>query len=82
MVRLILIASASLFLGITGAALAQDTEESHPSVRKACAQDFHQYCADAHTREDRRQCREQNKDKFSDACKAALAAAQSRHSGQ
>lgn len=79
--KLVLAASAALFLGVAGAALAQETAP-HPSVREACAQDFRQYCADAHTHDERRQCREQNQDKFSDACKAALAAAEARHSGR
>jgi hypothetical protein len=39
----------------------------------ACRDDAQKFCSDK-TGPDRRQCMQDNKDKFSDACKAALAA--------
>ena len=79
--KLALAACAALALGVAGAAPAQETGP-RPNVREACAADFQHYCGSAQTREDRRRCMAENRDKFSDPCKAALAAAHARHARQ
>jgi hypothetical protein len=63
-----------LTLSASGAAFAQQpSPEAMAAVRVACASDFAKLCPDAKTRDDRRQCMMANHDKFTDACKAALA---------
>jgi len=55
-----------------GAALAQGAPQGGGMA--ACREDAQKFCADK-TGPDRRACMEANKDKLSDACKAARAAA-------
>ncbi len=60
-----------------GAALAQGTPQGGGGGgggMAACRDDAQKFCADK-TGPDRRACMEANKDKLSDACKAARAAA-------
>ncbi len=44
------------------------------AMRAACADDMQKLCPDAVSRQDRRSCMMQNRDKVSDTCKAARAA--------
>jgi len=69
--RTILMA-AMLAAAATGPALAQGAPQGGGGMG-ACREDAQKYCADK-TGPDRRACMEANKDKLSDACKAARAA--------
>ena len=57
-----------------GAALAQGAPQGGGGGMAACREDAQKFCADK-TGPDRRACMEANKDKLSEACKAARAAA-------
>lgn len=48
---------------------------------QACGADMANYCASAQSREERRSCIEQNKDKFSDTCKNFMASHHMHHHG-
>ena len=68
-------------MGFSGAAFAADTPASgdtggggHSGFREACGADLQTYCPNATSRDERRACVQQNKDKFSDGCKAFMAA--------
>jgi hypothetical protein len=50
-------------------------------ARAACAADFQQYCAGVGPGPGRRQCLEDNKDKLSEGCKAAIGAMQAKAAG-
>ncbi len=73
--------SALLSVGLVGAAMAQPPASPPPAAgggggggrMAACRDDMQKFCADK-TGPDRRQCMMDNKDKLSDACKAAMAA--------
>ena len=67
-------------MGFSGAALAADPPASgdtggggHSGFREACGADLQQYCPNAKSRDERRTCVQQNKDKFSDGCKSFMA---------
>ena len=65
---------AAMLLSATAAtAVAQDTAQPAGGGMSACREDAQKFCADK-TGPDRRACMEENKDKLSDACKAARAA--------
>jgi hypothetical protein len=63
MSKFVLIASALFVLGMSFPTLAQET------VRDACAQDLQQYCPNAQSRDDRRQCMQQNRISFRTAAR-------------
>lgn len=70
-----LLLTVSLTL-IAGAAFAQDQApppQGHSAFLQACGNDIKQYCASAQSRDDRRACVKQNKDKFSPSCKTFMA---------
>jgi len=55
------------------------SQESQPgssdrraAYREACGKDIETYCASATSREERRACVRENKDKFSDGCKTYM----------
>jgi hypothetical protein len=64
--------------GTAGAVFAQDQPQGTTpgnrgqEFRAACAADVQTYCASAKGREDRHQCMQTNRDKFSDGCKSFL----------
>jgi len=49
---------------------------------QACGDDIKNFCASAQSREDRRACVMQNKDKFSDPCKSFMASHPMHQHGQ
>lgn len=68
-------------IALSGAAFAADPPASGDSggggwhgFREACGTDLQTYCPNAKSRDERRACVQQNKDKFSDGCKAFMAA--------
>ena len=63
--------TVAALLAMTGSALAQGAPGGGGMA--ACREDAQKFCADK-TGPDRRACMEANKDKLSDACKAARAA--------
>ena len=64
--------AAALLAATAGGAFAQQTPQGGGGMA-ACREDAQKFCADK-TGPDRRTCMEANKDKLSDACKAARAA--------
>lgn len=64
---------AAALTAVAGAALAQGAGAPQGGGMAACREDAQKFCADK-TGPDRRACMEANKDKLSDACKAARAA--------
>ena len=68
--------AAVLLTATAGGAFAQGTPapQGAGGGMAACREDAQKFCADK-TGPDRRACMETNKDKLSDACKAARAAA-------
>jgi hypothetical protein len=75
MQRIILAGAALAALALASSATAQAPANGPGSaVRQACAADAVKLCPDK-TGPDRRQCMVDNKDKLSDGCKAAIAAA-------
>ena len=66
-----ILTAAALAAVATGPALAQGAPQGGGMA--ACREDAQKFCADK-TGPDRRACMEANKDKLSDACKAARAA--------
>ncbi|HWY63674.1 MAG TPA: hypothetical protein VNX61_00585 [Rhizomicrobium sp.] len=64
--------AAALLAATAGGAFAQQTPQGGGGMA-ACREDAQKFCADK-TGPDRRACMEANKDKLSDACKAARAA--------
>ena len=64
--------AAALLAATAGGAFAQQTPQGGGGMA-ACREDAQKFCADK-TGPDRRACMETNKDKLSDACKAARAA--------
>jgi len=66
--------AATLLTAVAGSAYAQQGGgQGGGGGMAACRDDAQKYCADK-TGPDRRTCMEANKDKLSDACKAARAA--------
>jgi hypothetical protein len=69
----------AVVIGATAGALAQDQSQSQDqhhggqAFRQACGADMQTYCSAATTRDARHQCMQDNKDKFSDTCKALMA---------
>ena len=49
-------------------------DQHRGEFRQACGADLQTYCAASKTRDERHACIEANKDKFSDTCKAFMAA--------
>jgi hypothetical protein len=70
--------AAAITLCASSAAFAQ--ADAAKDMREACAADFAKICPSAQSRDDRRQCLTQNADKFSDTCKAAIAAMRAKMS--
>lgn len=71
---------ASFFIG--GAATAQDAGGPMASVRQACASDMQTYCGKTQPRtQERRQCMQDNRSKFSKPCQDALQQMQQRWGG-
>ena len=64
---------AAALMAATGTAFAQGAPQGGGGGMAACREDAQKFCADK-TGPDRRACMEANKDKLSDACKAARAA--------
>ena len=64
---------AAALMAVTGTAFAQGAPQGGGGGMAACREDAQKFCADK-TGPDRRACMEANKDKLSDACKAARAA--------
>ena len=78
MIKLTITAFAAA-VAFAGVAFAADPPAStgggdHSGWREACGADIKQYCGTATTREERHACVQANKDKFSDGCKAFMAA--------
>ena len=78
-------AATALTMLVAGAALAQpggggQDNPMRAKMRDACGADYAKYCADK-TGPDRRTCAMENRDKFSDTCKAAIAEMQSMMQG-
>ncbi len=65
--------AAALLAATAGGAFAQQPPQGGGGGMAACREDAQKFCADK-TGPDRRTCMEANKDKLSDACKAARAA--------
>jgi len=71
-IKTMVMAAAVLAMG-TSAVLAQNGPPPGGGGMAACRDDAQKFCSDK-TGPDRRACMEANKDKLSDACKAARAA--------
>jgi hypothetical protein len=65
--------AAALLTATAASAFAQGAPAPQGGGMAACREDAQKFCADK-TGPDRRTCMEANKDKLSDACKAARAA--------
>jgi hypothetical protein len=75
--RTLALAAAAALCAFT-AAVAQPTGGGMQALRAACGDDFARICPDAKDHDSRRQCYLDNRGKFSDTCKAALAAARDK----
>ena len=71
-IRTVMMAAAVLAMAASGAYAQQGGGQGGGGMA-ACREDAQKFCADK-TGPDRRTCMEANKDKLSDACKAARAA--------
>jgi ABC-type transporter MlaC component len=78
MTRTLTLAVVAITLCASSAAFAQT--DPVKTLREACSADFAKLCPNAQSRDDRRQCMTQNADKFSDTCKAAVAAMRAKMS--
>ena len=72
-IRKMMMAAAVLAVAASGAYAQQSGGQGGGGGMAACREDAQKFCADK-TGPDRRTCMEANKDKLSDACKAARAA--------
>lgn len=73
-------AFVAVTMGLSGIAFAADDSAApsnggggHSGFREACGTDLQTYCATSKTRDERRACVKENKDKFSEGCKSFMA---------